>query len=162
MTQSIRLEKMQKKLIFEPKIAMKILFHYPALQHSSNLMILKVLHAKLFSPNWTLVNALLKKIGKKTNICRARKEKKSGSENVKSNSQGGTATFWTQNLSHNFAFWTCLKFGSIRNRRPWSAWHINRPDSYRRTLRGLLWPNFWESKGQMGNLFPGVCFHKRF
>ena len=140
-------ENAKKKWNLTQKLQWKFYSTTPALQHSSNLMILNVLQPKLFSPNWTLVNALLKKIGKKTNICRARKEKKSGSENVKSNSQGGTATFWTQNLSHNFAFWTCLKFGIIKNRRPRSAWHINRPDSYRRTLRGLLWPNFWECKG---------------
>ena len=154
--------KCKKKWNLTQKLQWKFYSTTPPLQHSSNLMILNVLHPKLFSPNWTLVNALLKKIGKKTNICRARKEKKSGSENVKSNSQGGTATFWTQNLSHNFTFWTCQKFGSIRNRRPWSAWHINRPQSYRRSLRGLLCPNLWECKGYRGNLFPGVCLHKRF
>lgn len=84
---------MQKKVKFDPKIAMKILFLYPALQHSSNLMILKVLHAKTFLTELNPSKCPAKESRKKTNIWRARKEKKSRSENVKSNSQGGTATF---------------------------------------------------------------------
>ena len=57
--------KCKKKWNLTQKLPWKFYTTTPALQHSYNLMILKVLHPKLFSPNWTLVNALLKKIGKK-------------------------------------------------------------------------------------------------
>ena len=84
---------MQKKVKFDPKIAMKILFLYPALQHSSNLMILKVLHAKFFSPNWTLVNALLKKVGKKPTYAGQEKRKRAEVKMWKVTVQGALQLF---------------------------------------------------------------------
>ena len=68
--------KCKKKWHLTQKLQWKFYSTTPTLQHSSNLMILKVLHPKLFSPNWTLVNALLKKIGKKPTYAGQEKRKR--------------------------------------------------------------------------------------
>lgn len=69
-------ENAKKKWNLTQKLQWKFYSTTPALQHSSNLMILNVLHPKLFSPNWTLVNALLKKIGKKPTYAGQEKRKR--------------------------------------------------------------------------------------